>query len=150
MRIVILGAGQVGSSVAENLVSEANDITVVDTDAGRLKRCRTALICAPSPATPRTRQCWNRPAPATPTCCLAVTQSDETNMVACKLAATMFNIPTKIARIRSADYLSHPEIFSPAEFSVDSHLPEQVLTDYIAKLLEFPKRSRSSSSPKAA
>src|SRR6185503_8931374 len=71
---------------------------------------------------------------------LAVTQSDETNMVACKLGATMFNVPTKIARIRSADYLSHPEIFSPQNFSVDSAIcPEQVLTDYIAKLLEFPE-----------
>ena len=71
---------------------------------------------------------------------LAVTQSDEINMVACKLSATMFNVPTKIARIRSADYLSHPEIFSPQNFSVDSAIcPEQVLTDYIAKLLEFPE-----------
>src|SRR5688500_498354 len=71
---------------------------------------------------------------------LAVTQSDETNMVACKLAATMFNIPTKIARIRSADYLSHPEIFAPENFAVDLPIcPEQVLTDYIAKLLEFPE-----------
>jgi trk system potassium uptake protein TrkA len=71
---------------------------------------------------------------------LAVTQSDETNLVACKLAATMFNIPTKIARIRSADYLSHPEIFSPENFAVDvSICPEQVLTDYIVKLLEFPE-----------
>jgi trk system potassium uptake protein TrkA len=61
-------------------------------------------------------------------------------MVACKLAATMFNIPTKMARIRSSDYLSHPEIFSPQNFSVDSAIcPEQVLTDYIAKLLEFPE-----------
>jgi trk system potassium uptake protein TrkA len=52
----------------------------------------------------------------------------------------MFNVPTKIARIRSADYLSHPEIFSPQNFSVDSAIcPEQVLTDYIAKLLEFPE-----------
>jgi len=71
---------------------------------------------------------------------LAVTQSDETNMVACKLAATMFNIPTKIARIRSADYLSHPEIFSAENFAVDlSICPEQVLTDYIVKLIEFPE-----------
>jgi trk system potassium uptake protein TrkA len=60
--------------------------------------------------------------------------------VACKLAATMFNIPTKIARIRSADYLSHPEIFSPENFAVDHSIcPEQILCDYIVKLLEFPE-----------
>ncbi|HUP93681.1 MAG TPA: Trk system potassium transporter TrkA [Burkholderiales bacterium] len=140
MRIVILGAGQVGSSVAESLVSEANDITVVDTNAERLKTLqdrfdlRTVVGNAAHPAV--LEQAGARDADLI----LAVTQSDETNMVACKLAATMFNIPTKLARIRSADYLSHPEIFSPENFSVDMAIcPEQVLTDYIAKLLEFPE-----------
>jgi trk system potassium uptake protein TrkA len=140
LRIVILGAGQVGSSVAESLVSEANDITVVDLDAERLKRLqdrldlRTIVGNAAHPAV--LEKAGARDADMI----LAVTMSDETNMVACKLAATMFNIPTKIARIRSADYLSHPEIFSPQNFSVDSAIcPEQVLTDYIDKLLEFPE-----------
>ena len=140
MRIVILGAGQVGSSVAENLVSEANDLTVVDIDASRLKRLqdrldlRTVTGNAAHPAV--LEQAGARDADML----LAVTQSDETNMVACKLAATMFNIPTKIARIRSADYLSHPEIFSPENFAVDHSIcPEQVICDYIAKLLEFPE-----------
>ena len=140
MKIVILGAGQVGSSVAENLVSEANDITVVDTNPERLKKLqdrfdlRTVGGNAAHPAT--LAQAGAHDADML----LAVTQSDETNMVACKLAATMFNIPTKIARIRSADYLSHPEIFAPENFAVDLPIcPEQVLTDYIAKLLEFPE-----------
>jgi trk system potassium uptake protein TrkA len=140
LRIVILGAGQVGSSVAESLVSEANDITVVDTDASRLKKLqdrfdlRTVTGNAAHPAV------LERAGARDADMILAVTQSDEINMVACKLAATMFNIPTKIARIRSADYLSHPEIFSPENFSVDfSICPEQVLTDYIVKLIEFPE-----------
>jgi trk system potassium uptake protein TrkA len=140
LKIVILGAGQVGSSVAESLVSEANDITVVDTDAARLKTLqdrldlRTVTGNAAHPAI--LEQAGARDADMI----LAVTQSDETNMVACKLAATMFNIPTKVARIRSADYLSHPEIFSPENFAVDfSICPEQVLTDYIVKLIEFPE-----------
>jgi trk system potassium uptake protein TrkA len=140
MKIVILGAGQVGSSVAENLVSEANDITVVDLSAERLKTLqdrfdlRTFVGNAAHPAV------LERAGARDADLILAVTQSDETNMVACKLAATMFNIPTKIARIRSSDYLSHPEIFSPENFSIDSAIcPEQVLTDYISKLLEFPE-----------
>jgi trk system potassium uptake protein TrkA len=71
---------------------------------------------------------------------LAVTQSDETNLVACKLAATLFNIPTRVARVRAADYLSHPEIFSNVNFAVDHSIcPEQILCDYIVKLLEFPE-----------
>ena len=140
MKIVILGAGQVGSSVAENLVSEANDITVVDTNQERLKKLqdrfdlRTVTGNAAHPAV--LEQAGARDADML----LAVTQSDEINMVACKLSATMFNIPTKIARIRSADYLSHPEIFAPDNFAVDLAIcPEQVITDYIAKLLEFPE-----------
>jgi trk system potassium uptake protein len=140
LKIVILGAGQVGSSVAENLVSEANDITVVDLNPDRLKRLqdrfdlRTFLGNAAHPAV--LEGAGARDADLI----LAVTQSDETNLVACKLAATMFNIPTKLARIRSADYLSHPEIFSPENFSVDTAIcPEQVLTDSISKLLEFPE-----------
>jgi trk system potassium uptake protein len=140
VRIVILGAGQVGSSVAESLVSEANDITVVDLDAARLKRLqdrldlRTVNGNAAHPAT------LERAGARDADLMLAVTQSDETNMVACKLGATMFNIPTKIARIRSADYLSHPEIFAPENFAVDHSIcPEQVLTEYIVKLLEFPE-----------
>lgn len=140
MRIVILGAGQVGSTVAESLVSEANDITVVDVNLERLKKLqdrldlRTVVGNAAHPAI--LEQAGARDADLI----LAVTQSDETNMVACKLAATMFNIPNKIARIRSADYLSHPEIFSSENFAVDSAIcPEQVITDYVVKLLEFPE-----------
>jgi len=140
LRIVILGAGQVGSSVAENLVSEANDITVVDTDPVRLRKLqdrfdlRTVVGNAGHPAT------LERAGARDADMILAVTQSDETNLVACKLAATMFNVPTKIARIRAADYLSHPEMFSPDFFSVDTVIcPEQMLTDYIAKLIEFPE-----------
>jgi len=140
VRIVILGAGQVGSTVAESLVSEANDITVVDVEPARLKRLqdrldlRTVTGNAAHPAV--LEQAGARDADLL----LAVTQSDETNMVACKLAATMFNIPTKIARIRSADYLSHPEIFSAENFAVDHSIcPEQILCDYIVKLLEFPE-----------
>lgn len=140
MRIVILGAGQVGSSVAENLVSEANDITVVDTDAGRLRKLQDRLDLRTVVGNAGHPEILERAGARDADMILAVTQSDETNLVACKLAATMFNIPTKIARIRAADYLSHPEIFAAENFSVDTVIcPEQVLTDYIAKLIEFPE-----------
>lgn len=140
VRIVILGAGQVGSSVAENLVSEANDITVVDTDAGRLRKLQDRLDLRTIVGNAGHPEILQRAGARDADMILAVTQSDETNLVACKLAATMFNIPTKIARIRAADYLSHPEMFSAENFAVDTVIcPEQVLTDYIAKLIEFPE-----------
>jgi len=140
VKILILGAGQVGSTVAESLVSEANDITVVDTDAAKLRLLqdrfdlRTLVGNASHPST------LEQAGIADADILLAVTQSDEVNMVACKLAASLYNTPTKIARIRAADYLEHPEIFSPANFCVDfSICPEQILTDYIRKLIEFPE-----------
>jgi trk system potassium uptake protein TrkA len=140
VKILILGAGQVGSTVAENLVSEANDITVVDTDAAKLQTLqnrfdlRTLVGNASHPSV--LKQAGIEDADML----LAVTQSDEVNMVACKLAASLFNTPTRIARIRSADYLAHQEIFSNENFCVDfSICPEQILTDYIRKLIEFPE-----------
>ena len=140
MKIVILGAGQVGSSVAESLVSEANDITVVDIEPARLKKLQDRLDLRTVTGNAAHPAVLELAGARDADMLLAVTQSDETNMVACKLAATMFNIPTKIARIRSVDYLSHPEIFSPENFAVDySICPEQILCDSIVKLLEFPE-----------
>ena len=140
MKIIILGAGQVGSSVAESLVSEANDITMVDVDPKRLSLLqdrldlRTVVGNASHPSV-----LVNAGAPDADMV-LAVTEHDETNLVACKLAATLFNTPTKIARIRSTEYLAHPEIFSTENFCVDFAIsPEQILTEYIEKLVEFPE-----------
>ncbi len=140
MKIIILGAGQVGSSVAESLCSEANDITIVDTDPERLKQLqdrldlRTIVGNAAHPST--LTEAGARDADLI----FAVTRSDETNLVACKLAATLFNTPTRIARIRAADYLSHQEIFGGNNFAVDFAIcPEQIITDYIVKLIEFPE-----------
>ena len=71
---------------------------------------------------------------------IAVTQSDETNLVACKLAHSLFNVPTRIARIRATDYSQNERLFSPEIFAVDLVIcPEQILTDYIFKLIQFPE-----------
>jgi Trk K+ transport system NAD-binding subunit len=71
---------------------------------------------------------------------IAVTQSDQTNLCACRTAATLFKTPTKIARLRSADYARHPELLEAKNFAVDfSICPEQIVTDYIVKLIEFPE-----------
>ena len=140
MKILILGAGQVGSTVAESLVGEANDITVVDTDAEKLRQLqdrldlRTLVGNASHPST------LEKAGIVDTDMLLAVTQSDEVNMVACKLAASLYNTPTRIARIRSADFLARQEVFSKNNFCVDfSICPEQILTDYIVKLIEFPE-----------
>src|SRR3954470_20626735 len=99
LKIVILGAGQVGSSVAEGLVSEHNDITVVDLDPQRLRALqdrldlRTLMGSASHPSVLKDAGIEDADM------VIAVTQDDETNLVACKLAQQLFNVPTRIARI---------------------------------------------------
>jgi trk system potassium uptake protein TrkA len=140
MKILILGAGQVGSTVAESLVSESNDITVVDTNIEKLRLLQDRFDLRTLVGNGSHPSVLEQAGIADADIILAVTQSDEVNMVACKLAASLYNTPTKIARIRATGYLDHPEIFSPDNFCVDfSICPEQILTDYIRKLIEFPE-----------
>ncbi len=140
MKIIILGAGQVGSSVAESLVSEANDITMVDLDPKRLALLQDRLDLRTVVGNAAYPSVLVSAGAEDADMVLAVTESDETNLVACKLAATLFNTPTKIARIRSTEYLKHLEIFSTENFCVDFAIsPEQILTEYIEKLIEFPE-----------
>ena len=140
MKIVILGAGQVGGSVAESLASEQNDITVVDLEPQRLRALqdrldlRTVLGSAAHPSVLAEAGIEDADL------LVAVTQSDETNLVACRLAARMFNVPRRIARIRASDYLGNDKVLGEEGFDVDlSICPEQILTDYIVKLVEFPE-----------
>jgi trk system potassium uptake protein TrkA len=140
LKIIILGAGQVGSSVAESLCSEANDITIVDIDAARLKQLQDRLDLRTIVGNAAHPSVLTAAGAGDADLIFAVTRSDETNLVACKLAATLFNTPTRIARIRATDYLAHQEIFADDSFAVDFAIcPEQILTDYIVKLIEFPE-----------
>jgi len=140
LKIIILGAGQVGSSVAESLVSEANDITMVDIDSKRLALLQERLDLRTVVGNASHPSVLENAGAHDADMILAVTEHDETNLVACKLAATLFNTPTKIARIRSTEYLAHPGIFSTENFCVDFAIsPEQILTEYIEKLIEFPE-----------
>lgn len=139
MKIIILGAGQVGSSVAEALASEANDITIIDNDSARLTALADKLdvrTVAGNAAYPSVL----REAGIEDTDMLvAVTQSDQTNLVACKIARSLFHVPTRIARLRSRDFFEG-DLLSTENFAVDYAIcPEQDITDYIAKLVEFPE-----------
>jgi len=140
MKIIILGAGQVGGTVAESLVSEQNDITVVDTDPARLRALQDRLDLRTVTGSAAHPSVLTEAGIEDADLLIAVTQSDETNLVACKLAARMFNVPRRIARIRATDLLDDPRVLGPDGFDVDlSICPEQVLTDYIVKLVEFPE-----------
>jgi trk system potassium uptake protein len=140
MKIVILGAGQVGGSVAESLVSEQNDITVVDLDPQRLRALQERLDLRTVLGSGAHPSVLVEAGIEDADLLVAVTQSDETNLVACRLAARMFNVPRRIARVRATDYLTNDRVLGEDGFDVDlSICPEQILTDYIVKLVEFPE-----------
>ena len=105
MNILILGAGQVGYNCCAIISprEEANEVTIVDADAEQCCAiCRTGSMFAPSSATPLIPRYSNAPAPSEADMVIALTNSDEINMVACQVAYTMFKTPTKIARIRAS------------------------------------------------
>ena len=140
MRIVILGAGQVGASVAEALASEANDINIVDQsreaigDIAHRLDVRTLVGNGALPSVLKSAGLDEADM------LVAVTQSDATNLVACKLARSVFNVAARIARLRSVDYLEDPEMLDDAHFAVTHAIcPEQEITDYITRLIEFPE-----------
>ncbi len=140
MKIVILGAGQVGSTVAESLASENNDITVVDVDGARLRTLQDRLDLRTVTGSASHPTVLAEAGIADADLLIAVTQSDETNLVACKLASTMFNVPRRIARLRASDFLDDDKVLGNDGFEIDLAIcPEQVLTDYIVKLIEFPE-----------
>lgn len=139
MKIIILGAGQVGSTLAEHFATEHNDITVVDVDGDRLRALQERmdiLTITGNAAYPTTLK---RGGAAKAELLIAVTSSDEVNLVACQVATTLFQIPTKIARIRSLDYLAHQDLFGTTSFPINVLIsPEQVIANYIHHLIEYP------------
>ncbi len=140
MKIIILGAGQVGSSVAENLVSEANDITVVDTDIPRLQALQDRLDLRTVVGNAASPHVLSQAGADDADLLIAVTASDQTNLCACRIAKTLYNLPTRIARLRSIDYADHPQLLDENNFAVDfSICPEQEVTDYIKRLIAFPE-----------
>lgn len=140
MKVIILGAGQVGASVAEGLVSEENDITIVDRDGVRLAELQDRLDLRTVVGDAATPSVLRQAGADDADMLIAVTQSDQANLVACKLAHSVFNVPTRVARLRSKDFLEDESLLLPENFAVDFALcPEQVITDYIQRLIEFPE-----------
>jgi trk system potassium uptake protein TrkA len=139
MKIIILGAGQVGSSVAEVLAKEANDITMVDTDSVKLQELQDRLDIRTVVGQAGHPEVLGRAGAEDADMIIAVTDRDETNMVACQVAYTLFHTPTKIARVRSVEYLSHPQLFTQEALPVDVLIsPEQLVTEYVQRLIENP------------
>ncbi|NCA68858.1 MAG: Trk system potassium transporter TrkA [Sphingobacteriia bacterium] len=139
MKIIILGAGQVGTSVAANLVSEANDITIVDRNPDLLRELQDRFDLSTVTGHGAHPDILRRAGAEDADMIIAVTDSDETNMVACQVAYTLFKTPTKIARVRAQSFLDNPKLFSTDALPIDVPIsPEALVTDYIIRLIENP------------
>jgi len=139
MKILILGAGQVGSSVAANLASEANDITLIDHRVEVLNELRDRLDIQTVVGNAAHPNILEQAGIEDVDMLIAVTNTDEVNMIACQVAWTLHHTPTKIARIRSVQYLKHNELFRGNAVPIDVIIsPEEIVTNYIYNIIEYP------------
>ena len=139
MKIIILGAGQVGISTAEILSKEDNDITLIDNVASQVEGLQDRLDIRTIVGSASHPSVLEQAGGPDADLILAVTDQDEVNMAACQVAYTLFRTPKKIARIRSVEYLTHTEIFSDESIPVDVIIsPEQLITQHVLHLIEYP------------
>ena len=139
MKIIILGAGTVGSSLAEHLTSEANDITLVDINDELLRNLQDHYDIRTVQGSASYPDVLQRAGADDADMLIAVTDSDETNMIACQVAYTIFHTPTKIARVRALEYLKQPKLFTQEALPIDVLIsPEQLITESIQRLIEHP------------
>lgn len=138
MRILILGAGQVGSSLARYLSKDdENEITIIDKDEANLldlaRHLDIKTVCGYS-SYPNVLE---RAGIRTMNMVIAVTKSDEGNILACQIAHTIYKVDKKIARIRTSEYLSHNEFkaIAPIDFVIT---PEELVTKFIKRMVEEP------------
>ena len=140
MKIIIVGAGQVGGTLAANLVGENNEISIVDIDGDKLRELQDKMDlqvvigqgCHPDVL----KEAGGEDADMV----IAVTSDDATNMITCQICSSLFNTPKKIARIRSNDILKYSEqLFHKKHIPVDHIIaPEQLVTRDIARLIDYP------------
>jgi trk system potassium uptake protein TrkA len=140
MKILILGAGRVGESVAESLVSERNDITVIDTNPARLRELQDRLDLRCVVGNGIQPSVLQEAGIEDADMVIACAPMDETNLVVCKVAHDLFNVPTTIARVRSPEFVNGSPLLGKSGFAVDQTLcPEASVTAYIRKLIEYPE-----------
>jgi trk system potassium uptake protein TrkA len=144
MKILILGAGQVGSSAAYHLSrEEANEVTVVDMRPDVLRELQDRLDIRTVVGHAAHPEVLDRAGANDADIVVALTDTDETNMVACQVAYTLFHTPTKIARIRAAEYMNAKDLFTQDAIPVDVRIsPEQLVCEYIEQLILFPGASQ--------
>ena len=140
MKVLILGAGQVGRTAAYHLSREpANEVTVVDTNEDTLRDLQDRMDVRTVAGSASHPPVLEAAGIAETDILVALTSSDEVNMVACSIAHTLYRTPKRIARIRASEYTSRTQLFSDGAIPVDVWInPEQLVTEYIERLMHNP------------
>ena len=140
MKIIIIGAGQVGGTLAENLVGEDNDITLIDMDGDRLRELQDKMDLRVVTGHGSHPEVLMNAGTEDADLIIAVTNDDSINMLSCQVAHSLFSTPTKIARIRTDQILKYKKaLFNDENIPVDYVIaPEQLVTRDIARLIDYP------------
>ena len=140
MKILILGAGQVGSTAAFSLArEEANEVTIVDRNADVLRELQDRLDVRTVVGNASHPDVLERAGAREADILIALTSSDEINMLACQIAFTLFRTPTRIARIRARALTARDALFGPDGIPVDVAIsPASLVTNYIEQLIRNP------------
>ena len=141
MKVIVCGAGQVGYDIARQLSGEENDVTVIDHDTERIRKVSESLDVQTFQGFASYPDILDRAGAENADMLIAVTLSDEINMVSCQVAHTLFNVPTKMARVRHNAYLepSWRHLFSRDHMPIDVIIsPENEVVAAIDRLLEAP------------
>jgi trk system potassium uptake protein TrkA len=141
MRVIICGAGQVGYGIAERLAAERNDISVIDTSPELIRAIRDSLDVRGIVGHGAHPDVLAAAGAAEADMIIAVTLYDEVNMIACKVAHSLFNVPTKIARIRSQSYLQphYQDLFSREHLPIDVVIsPELEVGEMVLRRIALP------------
>ena len=141
MKVIICGAGQVGFNIARHLSGENIDVTVIDHDAEQIRKVSDGLDVQALQGFASHPDMLEQAGVEDADMLIAVTQSDEINMIACQVAHSLFNVPTKIARVRHQAYLepAWSDLFSRDHMPIDFLIsPEAEVVSSVARRLEQP------------
>lgn len=141
MKVIVCGAGQVGFNIARHLANENNDVTVIERSVALIDKIRASLDVQVIQGHASHPDMLEQAGAPDADMIIAVTQADEVNMVACQIAHSLFNVPTKVARIRAQSYLDPiwQDLFSRDHLPIDVIIsPEIEVARAVIRRLEVP------------
>ena len=141
MNIIICGAGRVGFTIAKLLVEQNHSITIIDQSSEDIQKINDSLDVKAIVGKATYPSVLEKANATEADMIIAVTKNDEINMLVCQIAYTVFNVPKKIARIRSQDYLNpkFSKVYNKENLPIDVIIsPEIEIAKSIQRKLEAP------------